>query len=274
MTIFNSSVHGSRRKRSRAVAKVKFESSSKTRHFCLYLKIALVQIHFPLTFYPHSTDDQIDSSVRKMKNTDKSLYLSSQRAKKCPLCQKVYKRMVSHFRRNHSNHEVFVSRVSPNMAESLLQAQSPAPIKYMNASGMQYLKMVCPFCDVVKDFFAPYWGSHMRTHTGEYVNKCEQCKTRTMSTTHCGWPTSKPKCNLYAMGLTAYICIRCNYMQIDKKNIVAHLKRQHNRDRVAITSMENEYRMVVLMPPLKEIRVQANPNVDVAQGEFIRFDVE
>lgn len=203
-----------------------------------------------------------------MKNTDKSLYLSSQRAKKCPLCQMDYKRMVSHFRRTHPNHEVFVARVSPQMAELLLQAQLPAPIKYVSASGMQYLKMMCPFCDVVKDFFAPYWANHMRTHTGEYVNKCADCKALTMSTTHCGWPTTKPKCNLYTMGLTAYICIRCNYMQIDKKHIVAHLKKQHNRDPVAITSIEREYRKVVLVPPLKEIRIQTNPNADCAQGKF------
>lgn len=216
--------------------------------------------------FAHLADDHVDSSVRKMKNTDKSLYLSSSRAKKCPLCQMVYKRMVSHFRREHTNYEVFVSRVSPNIAESLLQAQLPAPIKYINASGMLYLKMMCPFCGIVKDFFAPYWGSHMRTHTGEYVNKCSECCALTMSATHCGWPTAKPRCPLNTQGLTVYICLRCNYTQINKKNIVAHLKKQHNRDDVAITSMENEYRMVVLMPPLKDIRVQANPNVDGAQG--------
>lgn len=201
-----------------------------------------------------------------MKNTDKTLYLTSQRAKICPICTKTYKRMVNHFRRVHSKYEVFVSRVSPQMADSLLQSKLPVPIKYVNASGMQYLKMMCAFCEVEKDFFAPYWANHMRTHTGEYTRKCMECGVSTMSATHCGWPTSKPKCNLYATGLNAYICIRCNYMQMNKKNIIAHLKKQHCLDSAAITSIENEYRKIALMAPLKDIETQANPNDNVVQG--------
>lgn len=179
--------------------------------------------------------------------------------------------MVSHFRRVHSNYEVYVSRVAPEMAESLLQTQLPAPIKYANASGMQYLKMMCPFCGIEKDFYAPYWANHMRTHTGEYVNKCIECNVLSMNSTHCGWPTVKPKCNLYLMGLNAYICLRCNYTQIEKKNMVSHLKRQHNKDRIAITTIENEYRKIVLMPPLKDIAIRANPNDNAVQGLFVCF---
>lgn len=75
--------------------------------------------------------------------------------------------MVSHFRRVHSKYEVFVSRVSQKMAESLLQSQlAGAAVKYANASNIQCLKMMCAFCESEKDFFPPYWPNHIKTHTG------------------------------------------------------------------------------------------------------------
>lgn len=74
--------------------------------------------------------------------------------------------MVSHFRKVHSKYEVFVSRVSQQMADALTQSQLPAPVKYTKASGMQYLQMMCPFCECEKDFYAPYFPNHIRTHTG------------------------------------------------------------------------------------------------------------
>lgn len=237
-------------------------------NFCSSSKISFIQIDFCLLTHP--TDGQNDHQIDygRLKNVDKSLYLASPKAEQCPLCHRYYKRMVSHFRRVHSKYEVFVSRVSQNMANSLMQTQSPAAVKYAKASGMQYLKMMCPFCEIEKDFFAPYWTNHMRTHTGEYTNKCIDCGVVSLNANHCGRPTSKQKCHLYEMGLTGYICIRCNYVQIDKKRIISHLKTQHDNDRIAIVSIENEFREVVIIPPLRAIHAQANPNGEPNQGIF------
>lgn len=100
-----------------------------------------------------------------VKNDDESLYLSSVKARKCSLCHKQYKRMVSHFRNVHTKYEVFVSRLSPQMATTLKRSKLFVT-KYARASGMQHLKMMCPFCECEKDFFVPYWSNHIR-----YVTK-------------------------------------------------------------------------------------------------------
>lgn len=59
--------------------------------------------------------------------------------------------MVYHFREAHPNEEVFVARVSPEMAASLSE-RSPAAFKYANACRTPIVKMMCPFCEIEKDF--------------------------------------------------------------------------------------------------------------------------
>lgn len=90
-----------------------------------------------------------------------------------------------------------------------------------------------------------------------------------MSSNHCGWPTVKPK--FIYMGLNAYICIRCNYVQIDKKNIISHLNTQHDEDHIPITSIDSEYKEIVLIPPLKDVRAQANPNLNKRVQSISKF---
>lgn len=123
---------------------------------------------------PYRAQKPTDYGV--VKNINKALYFTSSEARQCQLCSKQYKRMVPHFRNTHSNYEVFVSRLSPRMAKRL-GSQSQLPFtKYTRPSGMQHLRMMCPFCECDKDFFLPYWVNHIRTHTGEYTNRCIVCK--------------------------------------------------------------------------------------------------
>lgn len=97
---------------------------------------------------------------------------------------------------------------------------------------------------------------------GEYTNECASCGALSLSSTHCGYPTSKPKCNLQRLGLAAYLCVRCNYVQIDKENVISHLKTQHDKDATPITTIENEYQEIEIIPPLKHIVAQADPDDD------------
>lgn len=212
------------------------------------------------------------SAVDTLKNVDKSLYLNSPAAQNCLLCGTHYKRMVNHFRKVHSDNEVFVSRISQRMADSLVRTQLPA-IKYTRPTGVQYLKMMCPFCESERDFFAPYWANHIRTHTGEYTNTCIDCGTVSLSATHCGWPTSKQQTNLHEMGLTAFLCIRCNYVQIDESRIISHLKTQHGADDTAVTSIDSEYKEIVIIPPLKKIGAHVNPNDNNVQGKYVFISI-
>lgn len=81
-----------------------------------------------------------------------------------------------------------------------------------------------------------------------------------MNSTHCGRSTEKPGKNSYPRGLIIYMCMRCNYTQIDLGNMTSHLEKQHNTD--AIKNME--YREISLMAPLKNIPDQSNNDENFA----------
>lgn len=101
------------------------------------------------------------------KNTDKSLYLNSEKAKVCPFCKRTYKKMVSHMKTNHDEYEVFVSRISQEMADKVIHGTVRA-IKHIKGKSLQYIKSLCLFCEEEKDFMPNYWNTHIRSHTGEY----------------------------------------------------------------------------------------------------------
>lgn len=199
-----------------------------------------------------------------MKNDDATLYLASAAAKKCRLCDKTYKRMVNHFRRDHPNYEVFVSRLSPQTA-SELKRSNPFMTKYARASGMQYLKMMCPFCEDEKDFFFSYWTNHIRTHTGEYTNECIVCNKISLNATHCGQATIKQKCRLLDEGLSAYLCNRCNWIQISEERVKAHVRIQHGD--------AGAYQKVVLIPALNRIKAHVVPSNALPQRKLFLFAV-
>lgn len=89
----------------------------------------------------------------KLRNTDKSLYLRSEKAKRCPLCHRYYKRhIVAHFKSYHKDSEVFPARISPPMAE-LVKNNQRSYIKDENWKKSQlHLQTLCLFCEEEKNF--------------------------------------------------------------------------------------------------------------------------
>lgn len=195
------------------------------------------------------------------RNTDKSLYLSSEKGKSCPLCSARYFRMVSHFKTTHPHSEVFVSRISPQMVEDLDKSKLTY-IKYMKQNG-KYLQATCVLCAKERNFTAYYWTDHIRSHTGEYANVCNLCLKSVCFTNHCGMHTHRIEENdLFNDDLYAYLCIECNYLQLNEKNIINHLETQHG-----FTDLAHRYRRIKILPSLNSLPFQKNPNI-LIEGKF------
>lgn len=170
--------------------------------------------------------------------------------------------MVVHMKTVHTAHEVFVSRISQSMVDMAKQDAIPV-IKYIKPKSTQYVKATCLFCEEDKDFMPHYWNDHLRSHTGEWGHECRLCLKNTCFYTHCGHPTSKlVEFNLYVENLCAFVCRKCNYIQLDENNIQKHLKNEHE---ITNPQSNREYHKIKLLPAMKNIQFSRNPHLD---GKF------
>lgn len=181
-------------------------------------------------------------------------------AKFCPFCEKYYKLIVWHFKKCHSDQEVFVSRISDKTANFVTQ-NKPKFIKYKKGY-IFYLRATCIFCEEEKDFPSDYWIEHIRGHTGEYGNKCYLCQTLCSSHTHCGMATERTDhFNLMHHDLSGYRCTDCNYVQLKEDNIRSHLSTQHN-----FVDIDENYVEFTILESLDSLPQQHNPLDVLIQG--------
>lgn len=159
-------------------------------------------------------------SATTIKNIDKDLYQRSEKAKTCPICNKHYTRMVSHFTRSHRNDEVFVSRISQEMADKLIQSELTYVIR-REVKKNKSLRGICVFCETERDLTRYQWIDHFCRHTGELGFKSINGKH----------------------ALNGFLCNKCNFLQLNKANMVNHLKNQHE-----IQDVFGQYSIVTLLP--------------------------
>lgn len=160
----------------------------------------------------------------RLKNTDKSLFYNSIKAKTCQICHRCITFSVAHYKKIHPNHEVFVSRISPIMADDNMVNQTVLEPEKQNFLAL------CIFCEKVHSFRPQYWIDHMRSHTGEYGYECSICvKEHSFDRyTCCGQAVNiKYPLDLRYENLTAFLCRECNFVQIKKENIQKHLRNEH-----------------------------------------------
>ncbi|XP_031636434.1 uncharacterized protein LOC116349232 isoform X2 [Contarinia nasturtii] len=196
------------------------------------------------------------SSSEVPKNVDKSFYLSGNVSRCCPICGKYLKRMVHHFKTVHPQFEVYISRISPEMVEAAKTAENRG-VKHIKKS-VQYIKALCLFCGEKRNFMPHYWIDHFRSHTGEYTNECYLCQKAVSFYTHCGMPTirNQNEVNLGQTSLYAHMCNKCNFIQIDEKNMRNHVIKQHGKK----DNIEQYYREISLMPSMKKLPFVLNPD--------------
>ena len=196
---------------------------------------------------------------KSTKNVDRSLYFSSEAAKTCPLCRKRYSRhMVTHFKTNHPNDEVFISRISPKMVEFIApQREQERHFVRYNKYHSEHLETKCIFCEENKSFSAHYWIDHMRSHTGEYGYLCSVCEKMCCFPNHCNAGATRTlNFDLRNDDMMAYRCNKCNFIQIDQQNIRMHLERQH----VLYGASEEHFQTFKLLPAFRCVAKRNHPN--------------
>lgn len=174
--------------------------------------------------------DDVRKQNPNFKNIDKTLHYNNPDTRLCGICNKWYERIVTHYKIYHSEEEIIASRLPPNMADEI-QRKPPKVVVFMNGPN-KFVRAKCPFCDEEKQFSVFYWSNHIDSHTGEYRNKCRVCSTTfAFSTVHCELKTTRTDAfRLDEEDITAHLCLDCNFVQIDKKNMIRHLKTQHEYD--------------------------------------------
>lgn len=180
----------------------------------------------------------VKSTFRKLKNTDKSIHsLHGFNTFKCIVCSQTSAEMVKHYVSNHPDQEVFISRLSPEMAELARQHRR-----------VKLSDNFCYFCGKIKENVID-WEKHILGHTGELPYQCMDCKKSLPSIEPHDNCSSEYVSNVFEMNspnfdLKAYLCNLCNFVQVDKKRLENHLMREH--ELLAETDILNEMISITL----------------------------
>lgn len=185
------------------------------------------------------------------KNTNPEIYPSNEQMKPCVLCDEYKPPLVNHYKVAHPDHEVYVSRVSPSIANILRSstiAQQP-PVENLH----HRIFFPCYFCNNIRNFPLNSWPEHFLGHTGEYMYTCKKCQMQFMSKT--GHLLSECECtdddikkrfewNLDIRDFAVHMCKLCNYIQVSATMLKVHIEREHD----IRVNVNRQIDKVVLMP--------------------------
>lgn len=178
------------------------------------------------------------------KNTDKDMYFGNKKTQHCVVCDKIYKRhIVHHYKMKHADIENFASRLSNEMA--ILARNGNQRVERHLKRSLKYIKTICFFCEQEKDFSTYYWSNHIRSHTGEYANQCLNCEQFVCYRSHCGSTTANlDEIDVKIDDLNGFICLECNFMQIDEKNLQKHIINEHG----IYLDLNEHYEKILILP--------------------------
>ncbi|XP_052901710.1 uncharacterized protein LOC128309380 [Anopheles moucheti] len=171
-------------------------------------------------------------------NNDPKVHCRSDYMEKCCLCSYNGEQMVQHYVYNHPKKTVYVSRIEPEQAK-LIRAD-PYGISGRKAVSRygdhEIIVFRCHFCDLQLSESQELWLDHISKHTGEYRYKCMLCPTFARipfdKVTHHSVCT-KPSMQLWHTytfeenHLYAYMCNKCNFVQVLFVNMTRHLREDH-----------------------------------------------
>lgn len=156
--------------------------------------------------------------------------IDAQINKNCKLCSHQSKsgpaKLVCHYLRDHPESEVLISRMSQKFSDEIISNR-----KFPSIYADKRNRTVCPFCERNLVLSVAQWITHLTHHTGEYEYQCKKCKISLASKKHrsCrnALATKIIDYKIENSVFYAYICRLCCYTQLNKENILKHLRNEH-----------------------------------------------
>lgn len=162
---------------------------------------------------------------------------------KCLLCIFTGKTIVYHYKVNHPGREVLISRLRSADAQIAIMDTERAGTSSSTETN-QICKFCCRFCCFVTEGAAAValeaFYEHCTTHTGEYRFHCNNCAYQAVA-------KASMRTHYYKMcrrdktfnesasedivpsegGIYGYLCRSCNYVQLKRENVEAHVAFWH-----------------------------------------------
>lgn len=167
---------------------------------------------------------------------------------KCLLCFFTGKNIVHHYKVSHPGKEVLISRLKSTDAQVAIMDTERNAISSLSATETdQMCKFCCRFCCFVTEGAADValeaFYEHCTTHTGEYRFHCNNCSYQAVAKasmrTHYYKICRRDKTfNESASedivpregGIYGYLCCDCNYVQLKRQNVEAHIAFWHRQN--------------------------------------------
>lgn len=172
-------------------------------------------------------------------NDKRTVHFNSSFGSNCALCSFNGSAIVDHYVYEHKQYEVFVSRVSPRIAEIIHNEPFLTNGLLLNEGDMiEKIRFKCYFCLLTKELNRSEWIQHMTSHTGEYRYRCTSCPVMSQSEELSSAFLHDKSCLKPSLALYneiefqdnhvyGFICNACNYIQVRRVNMERHLKREH-----------------------------------------------
>lgn len=180
-------------------------------------------------------------------NTDQSMHQHNNLYRTlCIFCNAHKRSLTHHYVTVHPEHEVPISRPSPESANKLRRQTEKFFLLGNKLSGF------CYFCNEIKNFKANYWPKHIASHTGERLYSCTGCNVgidnKRDHSKACGDVLSIFASNSEDGSLKGYMCKDCNFLQINNDKMIDHMETEHGYLGPTETV---QFERVILVPALQ-----------------------
>lgn len=146
---------------------------------------------------------------------------------KCILCCETDNSIAAHYRIQHPDLDVYISRPSPVMVERIMQRMECSILKAGQISSF------CYFCEENKLMTDEEWKHHLLWHTGELEFYCTECCLQLSTKTahdNCSVDSIMNICGDQhsSAELKVFLCRWCNYVQFSKSRMMRHVEHEHD----------------------------------------------